>query len=192
MSESIAVIGVGNVAVDVARVLAVPVSHLHPTDVPTDVLDALAASAVREVHLIGRRGPEHAKFTTKELRELGELDGVTAVADAADLPPAEPDRERHVAANLAVIEGWVGRVPSAGDRVIQAHFWRRPTEILGTERVEAIRLESSRPDGTGETLDLPVQAVVRAVGYRSLPLPGVPFDEDSAVVSNDDDRSRDR
>ena len=74
-----------------------------------------AASAVREVHLIGRRGPEHGKFTTKELRELGELDGVTAVAEADDLPAADPDRERHVAANLAVIEGWVGS-PTVPDR----------------------------------------------------------------------------
>ena len=183
--ESVAVIGVGNVAVDVARVLAVPAAHLHPTDVPTDVLAALAASSVREVHLIGRRGPEHGKFTTKELRELGELDGVTAIAEAEDLPVDEPDRERHVAANLTVIASWVGREPKAGDRVIRAHFWRRPVEILGNDSVEAIRLESSRPDGAGEVLDLPVQAVVRAVGYRSLPLPGIPFDDDNAVVRND-------
>ena len=184
--ESVAVIGVGNVAVDVARVLAVPVAHLHPTDVPADVLEALRGSAVREVHLIGRRGPEHGKFTTKELRELGELDGVTAVSDPADLPADDPDRERHVAANVAVIAGWVGREPADDHRLIEAHFWRRPTEILGTDRVEAIRLESSRPDGSGETLDLPVQAVVRAVGYRCLPLPGLPFDDDNAVVRNDE------
>ena len=184
--ESVAVIGVGNVAVDVARVLAVPVAHLHPTDVPADVLEALRGSAVREVHLIGRRGPEHGKFTTKELRELGELDGVTAVSDPDDLPADDPDRERHVAANLAVIASWVGREPADGHRLIEAHFWRRPVEILGTDRVEAIRLESSRPDGSGEALDLPVQAVVRAVGYRSLPLPGLPFDEDNAVVRNDE------
>ncbi len=183
--ESVAVIGVGNVAVDVARVLAVPVAHLHPTDVPADVLAALSASNVREVHVIGRRGPEHGKFTTKELRELGELDGVTAVAESADLPAESADRERHVAANLAVIEGWVGRVPDPEDRVIRAHFWRRPIAILGADRVEAIRLESSRPDGSGDTFDLPVQAVIRAVGYRSLPLPDIPFDGEHAVVRND-------
>jgi ferredoxin--NADP+ reductase len=137
------------------------------------------------VHLIGRRGPEFGKFTTKELRELGELDGVTAIAEAADLPADEEDRERHVAANLAVIAGWVGRAPDDGDRVIHAHFWRRPLAILGRDRVEAIRLEDTRPGGTGETTELPVQAVVRAVGYRSLPLPGLPFDDDRAVVRND-------
>ena len=183
--ESVAVIGVGNVAVDVARVLAVPVEHLHPTDVPADVLEALRASTVREVHLIGRRGPEYGKFTTKELRELGELAGVTAVAEAADLPADEPDRERHVAANLAVLEGWVGRQPSPGDRAIRAHFWQRPVEILGSDRVEGIRLEGSRPEGPHEITELTVQAVVRAVGYRSLPLPGVPFDDEAAVVRND-------
>jgi ferredoxin--NADP+ reductase len=184
-AESVAVIGVGNVAVDVARVLAVAVSHLRPTDVPPAVLDALAASAVRTVHLIGRRGPEFGKFTTKELRELGELEGVTAIAEAEDLPPAEADRERHVAANLAVIESWVGRVPAPDDRVIHAHFWRRPLAILGTERVEGIRLVDTSPAGTGAVEDLAVQAVVRAVGYRSLPVPGLPFDDERAVVRND-------
>ena len=153
---------------DVARVLAVPVAHLHPTDVPADVLEALRGSAVREVHLIGRRGPEHGKFTTKELRELGELDGVTAVSDPDDLPADDPDRERHVAANLAVIATWVGREPADDHRLIEAHFWRRPVEILGTDRVEAIRLESSRPDGAGDDAR-PARAGGRA--GRRLPQP---------------------
>ncbi len=183
--ESVAVIGVGNVAVDVARILAVPVAHLHDTDVPPTVYERLAESRVREVHLIGRRGPEFAKFTTKELRELGELDGVTAIAEAGDLPDPGMEHERHVAANLAAIESWVGRTPQTHDRVIRAHFWQRPTAILGETSVAGIRLESSRPGTPAAVTELPVQAVVRAVGYRSLPLPDLPFDEERAVISHD-------
>ncbi len=183
--EAVAVIGVGNVAVDVARVLAVPADHLTPTDVPDGVLEVLRRSRVKTVHLIGRRGPEHGKFTTKELRELGELDGVTAIADAEDMPEAAEDRERHVAANLVVLQSWVGRVPAVGDATIRARFWRRPVEIIGEDKVAGIRLQNNRPDAADDVIELPVQAVIRAVGYRSVALPGLPFDEDKAVVSND-------
>ncbi len=185
--EAVAVIGVGNVAVDVARVLAVPADHLTPTDVPDDVLEVLRASTVKTVYLIGRRGPEHGKFTTKELRELGELDGVTAVADAGDMPEAADGRERHVAANLVVLQSWVGRTPAEGDSTIRAKFWRRPIEIVGDDddRVTGIRLQDNHPGAADDVIELSVQAVVRAVGYRSVALPGLPFDEDNAVVSND-------
>ncbi len=184
-AKAVAVIGAGNVAVDVARVLAVSHAHLHATDVPIDVLTALEHSSVEEVHLIARRGPEFGRFTTKELRELGELEGVTAISDARDLPAPGQEWERHVAANLAVIESWVDRAPRAGDRVIRTHFWQRPVEILGVDRVTGLRLQRSRPEDSGAFTELPVQAVVRAVGYRSLAPPGVPFDDDAAVVRHD-------
>lgn len=183
--DAVAVIGVGNVAVDVARVLAVPVEHLVATDVPTDVLEVLRASRVKTVHLIGRRGPEHGKFTTKELRELGELDGVTAVADTEDMPEDADDRERRVAANLVVLQSWVGKVPAENDATLHVQFWRRPIEIVGDDKVTAIRLRDNRPDASDDIIELPVQAVIRAVGYRSVALPGLPFDEDNAVVAND-------
>jgi ferredoxin/flavodoxin---NADP+ reductase len=199
-AESVAVIGVGNVAVDVARILAREPHELRETDVSQPVLDALMASKVREVHMIGRRGPAQAKFTTKELRELGELPGVDVVVETgeADLDAFDPTGEsarlaaqdRHVRGNYAVIKDWAERRPSGSGRRLTVRFWLRPVEIHGTERVSALTLERTRLDaagkliGTGETETLDVQMVLRSVGYQSVPLPGVPFDERSSIVPN--------
>src|SRR6201982_4041946 len=210
-AESVAVIGVGNVAVDVARILARDPDELHTTDVPQPVLDALHASKVREVHMIGRRGPAHAKFTTKELRELGERPGVELVvhADEADLNAfdlagegvAMAESDRRVRGNLVAITKWAqdGAAPSSPStppastghaRRLTVRFWLRPTEVLGTERVEGTTLERTsisadgKFGGTGEFETLDAQMVLRSVGYQSVPLPGVPFDTRASVVSN--------
>jgi ferredoxin--NADP+ reductase len=204
-AESVAVIGVGNVAVDVARILARDPNELHATDVPQPVLDALHASKVREVHMIGRRGPAHAKFTTKELRELGELPGVEVVVhgDEADLNAFDlagegvtlVESDRRVRGNLVAITKWAqGAAPepaaSGHSRRLTIRFWLRPTEILGTERVEGITLERTaisadgKLGGTGEFETLDAQIVLRSVGYQSVPLPGVPFDPRASVVPN--------
>src|SRR5215470_2280999 len=203
-ADAVAVIGVGNVAVDVARILVRDPAELRDTDVSQPVLDALTASKVREVHMIGRRGPAQAKFTTKELRELGELDGVEIAVGPgeADLDAFDPtggsarlaETDRHVRGNYTVIAGWAAREPSAAPRRLSVRFWLRPVEILGTDRVTGLRVERTRLDadgrftGTGETQDIPVQMVLRSVGYQSVPLPGVPFDERSAVVPNEEGR----
>src|SRR5689334_7354315 len=204
-AESVALIGVGNVAVDVARILARDPDELHTTDVPQPVLDALHASKVREVHMIGRRGPAHAKFTTKELRELGELPGVELVvhADEADLNAfdlagqgvAMAESDRRVRGNLVAITKWAQDAAEAPastghSRRLTVRFWLRPTEILGTERVEGITLERTsisadgKFGGTGEFETLDAQMVLRSVGYQSVPLPGVPFDTRASVVPN--------
>jgi ferredoxin/flavodoxin---NADP+ reductase len=205
-AESVAVIGVGNVAVDVARILARDPAELHATDVPQPVLDALYASKVREVHMIGRRGPAYAKFTTKELRELGELPGVEVVvhADEADLnafdasgeSAALVESDRRVRGNLVAISKWAqgGGVaepaPSGHARRLVVRFWLKPAEILGTERVGGLTLERTAIDasgalgGTGKFETLDVQMVLRSVGYQSVPLPGVPFDQRASVVPN--------
>jgi len=199
-AESVAVIGVGNVAVDVARILARPPEDLAGTDVSQPVLDALMASKVREVHVIGRRGPAQAKFTTKELRELGGLDGVDLVVgdgeadlDAFDLT-GEGARlamtDRHVRGNYTVIRDWAGRPAAGGARRLTLRFWLRPIEIHGPHRVSGLTLERTRLDasgrfvGTGELETLEVQMVLRSVGYQSVPLPGVPFHEASHTVPN--------
>jgi len=200
-AESVAVIGVGNVAVDVARILIRNPAELLETDVSQPVLDALVASKVREVHMIGRRGPAQAKFTTKELRELGELDGVDIVVGPgeADLDAFDPTGEsarlaqadRHVRGNYAVISGWAGRTPAGAGRRLTVRFWLRPTEIQGRNDVEGLTLERTRLDesgrliGTGELETLDVQMVLRSVGYQSVPLAGVPFDERSSTVPNE-------
>src|SRR5215471_16429586 len=205
-AESVAVIGVGNVAVDVARILARDPAELHATDVPQPVLDALYASKVREVHMIGRRGPAYAKFTTKELRELGELPGVEIVvhADEADLNAFDSSGEsatlaeadRRVRGNLVAITKWAqgaatGPAPTGHSRRLIVRFWLRPVEILGTERVGGITLERTAIDadgkfgGTGQFETIDTQMVLRSVGYQSVPLPGVPFDPRASVVPNE-------
>ncbi|HEX4062374.1 MAG TPA: FAD-dependent oxidoreductase [Streptosporangiaceae bacterium] len=203
-AESVAVIGVGNVAVDVARILVRDPAELRGTDVPQPVLEALMASKVREVHMIGRRGPAQAKFTTKELRELGDLPGVDVVVQPgeADLDAFDPTggsaelavSDRHVRGNYKVISGWAGRAPAGSGRRLTLRFWLRPVEIAGADRVSGLVLERTRLDdagkftGTGELETLPVGMVMRSVGYQSVPLAGVPFDEKAYVVPNLDGR----
>src|SRR5215475_8514283 len=147
-AESVAVIGVGNVAVDVARILARDVTELEETDVPEPVLAALRASKVREVHVIGRRGPAYAKFTTKELRELGELPGVSVSVDPAELDlngfdlsgesASLAESDRRVRGNLVAMRSWLPApgAPDAPDalagpgRRLRLRFWLRPVDIL--------------------------------------------------------------
>jgi len=154
--------------------------------------------------MIGRRGPAQAKFTTKELRELGELEGVDVVVGdgEADLDAFDPTGEssrlatsdRHVRGNYAVIRDWAARSAAGGARRLTVRFWLKPAEIHGPDRVSALTLERTRLDdtgrltGTGSLETLPVQLVLRSVGYQSVPLPGVPFDERSSIVPNADGR----
>ena len=203
-AQAVAVIGVGNVAVDVARILAKTAAELSGTDVPEPVLAVIGASNIREIHMIGRRGPAQAKFTTKELRELGELAGADIAVDPfeADLDAFDPtgessrlaESDRRVRGNVAVIRDWAGRAPQGRPRRLSVRFWLRPVEIMGTERVTGLRLERTRLDesgrvvGTGEHEVLQVQMVLRSVGYQCVPLPGVPFDERSATVPNAEGR----
>lgn len=181
----VAVVGVGNVALDVARILLRDPEELSPTDIPQHVLIALRASAVTDVHLLGRRGPQHAKFSTKELRELGELSGVAVVVDDGQLPDSPPEGATPVATrNLEVLRTWAARGPSGARRRLHLHFGARPVEILGADRVSGLRLERTSADGvgTGETWDLPVQSVLRSVGYRGTAPDGIPFDERTSTI----------
>src|SRR5579875_3746140 len=199
-AESVAVIGVGNVAVDVARILIRDPAELRGTDVPQPVLEALMASKVREVHMIGRRGPAQAKFTTKELRELGELSGVDVIVHEAeaDLDRFDPTggsaqlatTDRHVKGNYKVISGWAGREPEGHARRLTLRFWLRPVELVGEQHVRQAVLERTTLDGdgrftgTGELETLDASMVLRSVGYQSVPLAGVPFEERNATVPN--------
>jgi ferredoxin--NADP+ reductase len=207
-AESVAVIGVGNVAVDVARILARDPAELEETDIPEPVMDVLRASKVREVHVIGRRGPAQAKFTTKELRELGELGGVTVSCDPAELDleagydasgesVALAAADRRVRGNLVAMNKWNETAPAGGPvRQLRLRFWLRPGEIEGTAdgTVRALRVERTRLsengtfEGTGEFETIDAQLVLRSVGYQSVPLPGVPFDTRSYTVPNADGR----
>jgi ferredoxin/flavodoxin---NADP+ reductase len=197
--EEVAVIGVGNVAVDVVRILAKTAGELRDTDIPENVIEALSASKVRKIHLIGRRGPAQAKFTTKEARELGELGNATIHIRPADMDldaasAAEAEADRHIRGNLKAMHPWTAEPAGERPRHIDLRFWLAPAEIIGTGRVEGLRLErttlseAGRVLGTGEYETLPVGMVLRSVGYQSVPLAGVPFDARSATIPHEHGR----
>ncbi|GII60540.1 NADP oxidoreductase [Sphaerisporangium krabiense] len=186
----VAVIGVGNVAVDVVRVLAKSADELRATDVPQEVLARLAKSQVTGIHMIGRRGPEHAKFTLKELRELGELANCDVLVRPDEAGGGETGGlPRQIRGNVEVLRSWSARAAAGRPRRLEVRFWLRPVEILGTSRVEALRLERTRlvdgrVVGTGEYETIRVGMVLRSVGYQSVALPGVPFDTATMTVPN--------
>ncbi len=179
-TASVVVVGAGNVALDVARLLAKPVDLLHETDMPQAVLERLAVSRVSDVHVVCRRGPEHAKFTAKELRELGELDGVATeihgeVPDPEGAPPL-------VAANLRALRALAGRDVDGRVRTVHFHFWRSPRAVLGTSSVEAVELDVVGSDGATETIEAGL--LVRSVGHLSAPVESLPYDEELGRVPN--------
>ncbi|MFD3774542.1 FAD-dependent oxidoreductase [Streptomyces sp. NPDC058612] len=190
--ESAVVVGAGNVAVDVTRILARGAAELAPTDMPQPALGALAESGVRAVAMVARRGPSQAKFTTKELRELGTLPGVDARVEPAELAldPAYADPGAAAALpavarrNVEALRGWAEGGATGAPRAITLRFYLRPSEVLGGPdgRVTGVRFERTAPDGlggvtgTGTYEDVPAQLVLRSVGYRGVPLAGLPFD----------------
>ncbi|MFD5411225.1 FAD-dependent oxidoreductase [Streptomyces nojiriensis] len=196
--DAAVVVGAGNVAVDVTRILARGRAELEPTDMPQPALGALAESGVRGVAMVARRGPSQGRFTTKELRELGTLPGVDAWADPAELaldpvyldPAAAAALPAVARRNLEVLRGWAGEAPGAGPRRIALRFYLRPVEILGGPdgRVTGMRFERTAPDGrggvtgTGVHEDIEAQLVLRSVGYQGVPLPGLPFDPARGTV----------
>jgi ferredoxin--NADP+ reductase len=196
-AQSVAVIGNGNVALDVARVLAKHAEDLLPTEIPANVYEGLAASPVTDVHVFGRRGPTSVKFTPLELRELGELRDVDMILHDEDFDYDEQAKAA-VAGNKQVfvidkvLNQWRQRETGQASRRLHLHFFAKPLELVddGTGRVGAIRYERTAPDGeggvtgTGEIREIPVQAAYRAVGYFGSPLPGIPFDEKFGVIPN--------
>ncbi|MFF8535760.1 FAD-dependent oxidoreductase [Streptomyces sp. NPDC015532] len=193
-ARSAVVIGVGNVAVDVTRILARTAPELSPTDIPEAALGALAASAVTEISMVGRRGPSQARFTTKELRELGGLPEAGISVDEAELaldpayldPSGLPAAQRR---NVEVLRGWAAAAPQGRPRLIRPRFFLRPVELLADSgRVGAVRFERTVPDGTGGVRgtgrfeDIEAQLVLRSVGYRGIPLDGMPFDAARGTV----------
>lgn len=194
-AREIAVIGNGNVALDVARMLVKHPDDLLPTEMPGNVEAGLRSSPVSDVHVFGRRGPANVKFTPLELRELGEVRDVDMIVHDEDFDYDDQARTA-IAANKQVmvmdriLQGWRKREVGDASRRLHFHWWARPVEILGDGRVEAIRWERTEPDGrggargTGEFREQSVQAVYRAVGYFGSPVPGIPFDAVHGVIPN--------
>ena len=191
------VIGNGNVAVDVARMLALTKDELDPTDTTDAAIDAIADSGIEEIVMVGRRGPAQAAFTTPELIELGELAGADVIVDASDLDGAEP-KDTNAQRNLEVLREYAQHTPSGKPRRIVLRFFRSPVAILGDERVTGIELvrntldENERAVPTDETEMLDCDIVFRSVGYRGVALPGIPFDDAGGVIPNDRGRVADR
>jgi ferredoxin--NADP+ reductase len=195
------VVGNGNVALDVARILALPRETLAATDVADHALDALEASSIEEVVVLGRRGPAQAAFTTPELIELSELAAADVIVDPGDtvLDPASErmveEADNATKKKVEILRGYAANEPHGHSRRIVLRFFASPLEIVGSERVEGVRVGRTelveQEDGSlraiiTETEELiPAQLVFRSVGYRGIPIPGVPFDERSATIPND-------
>ncbi|MGD1254428.1 FAD-dependent oxidoreductase [Mycobacterium seoulense] len=192
------VVGNGNVALDVARILVTDPDVLGVTDIADHALDSLRPCGVEEVVILGRRGPLQTAFTTLELRELGDLEGVDVIVDPAQLEGITDEDEaaadKTTKLNIKVLRDYAARAPRPGHRRIVFRFMTSPIEIKGEGRVERIVLgrnelvtdENGRVSAkdTGEREELPVQLVVRSVGYRGVPTPGLPFDDKSATIPN--------
>ena len=191
-ATDVAVLGNGNVALDVARMLAKHVEDLMPTDIPANVAGGLAGSAVTDVHVFGRRGPGDIKFTPIELRELGEVPDVDVIVYPEDFDDADTAAtgSNQLKVMSRTLRGWLDREPTGASRRLHLHFAHAPIEIVGDGRVEGIRFartiraDYGRYESTGEIIEYPVQAVYRAVGYFGSPLSGVPFDDTRGVIPN--------
>lgn len=193
--QGVAVVGMGNVAVDVTRILSKSAEELGRTDIADHALKVLAQSQVKDVYMLGRRGPAQAKFTTKELRELGELSEADIVVRAEELEldarsAASIANDPPMLKNLEVLREFAARPLGGKPRRIHLRFLVSPVEILGQDRVQGIRLERNRLDenlnavGTGVFERLEVGMVLRSVGYRGVALPDVPFDSRRGVIPN--------
>jgi ferredoxin/flavodoxin---NADP+ reductase len=194
------VVGNGNVAMDVARMLALAPAELEGTDVADHALEALRASGVRDITLLGRRGPAQVAFTNPELLEMGELERAdleVAYGELDDLSAAWlADQDRTAHRNVEILAEYAERPPSGKPITVRFRFLASPVELLGDAegRVRGVRIErnaiAAREDGTlaargtGTFEELPAQLVFRSIGYRGVPLPGIPFDADRGLIRN--------
>ena len=196
-AQSVAVIGVGNVGLDVARILAKTGDELKVTEISDNVYDSLKENKATEVHVFGRRGPAQVKFTPQELKELDHSPTINVVVDPEDIDydgASEEARRASKSQDLVcqILEQYAIREPKDAPHTLQIHLFENPVEVLQKDgKVVGLRTERTALDGnggvngTGEFKDWPVQAVYRAVGYKSDPIDGVPFDDAKHVIPND-------
>ncbi len=202
--EVAVIIGQGNVAIDVCRILAKTVDELRHTDITARALDCLATSRIREIHLVGRRGPAQAKFTTKEFRELGALADCDPVVDPADLALnaeslAELADKRGAVGkkNLEVLQGFVDRPQRGARRRVFLRFLLSPVELGSGTHLDRVVFERNRlqgrpfeqsAQGTGSRLELAAGLLFRSIGYRGTAIPGVPFDPKPGIIPTRESR----
>jgi ferredoxin/flavodoxin---NADP+ reductase len=201
--ERAVVVGAGNVALDVLRMLALTRDELEPTDATDASIEAIAGSSLRELVMLARRGPAQAAFTTPELKELGELAGADVDVDPAQLEldavsEASLERDTNARRNVEVLRGFAAREPAGKPKTIRLRFCVSPVAILGDERVEAVEVVGNQlvEDGRGglravpteERETIPCGLVFRSVGYHGVALPDVPFDERRGTLPNEGGR----
>ena len=195
-AEKVAVLGNGNVALDVARMLAKQPDDLLSTDIPANVYEGLKASPVTDVHVFGRRGPASIKFSPIELRELGEVNDLDIVLYDEDFPDGWFDEDAEGVTNqhrvmARVMESWREREQTGAKRRLHLHFWSKPVAITGENgKVSGMQFERTtaaadgKVIGTGEIRTYPLQAIYRAIGYWGSELPEVPFNHEHGVIRN--------
>jgi len=200
--QHVAVLGAGNVALDVARILAKHADDLLPTDVPANVYDVLKQNPVTDVHVFARRGPAQVKFSPLELRELGHVPDVDVIVYPEDFEFDEGSMAAIHSSNqtkqvVKTLTDWTLKEPEdlSASRRIHLHFLHKPVEVLGEDgKVVGLRTERTALNGdgnvtgTGQTEDWAVQAVYRAVGYFGSPLVDIPFDDVAGVIPNREGR----
>jgi ferredoxin--NADP+ reductase len=198
--ERAVVVGNGNVAMDVTRILVTSPEALARTDIADHALERLRQSKVREVVVLGRRGAAQASFTTPEIRELGRLEGVDVVVDPRNLEldpasQAEMEEDRTARANLKILHDYAARPGGAAPRRIVLRFLASPVEIIGADGgISALTIEQNelvvdangalRSKGTGQLETIQAGLVLRSIGYRSVPIEGVPFDHATSTINN--------
>jgi len=194
-TESVVVIGIGNVAVDVARVLVKTPEEMAATDLMDHAAAIIHKSPIKHVYMMGRRGPLHAQFTNVELREMGHLKDAAAVVDPAQLPEAIPEEAkkefserqlRLIQRNIDTLKDFAKIAPGGRTKRVHFVFFANPVEILGGERVTGVRFEKTRVDGgraigTGEFFEIACGLVIPAIGYYSHPIPDLPFKDGKAI-----------
>jgi ferredoxin--NADP+ reductase len=207
-SRRAVIVGNGNVALDVARMLALTPEELAGTDTADHALKALASSQVEEIVVLGRRGPAQAAYTNAELRELGELTDADVLVEPAELELDEHSRDTvgsddvdaRVKANVELLREYAATAPKGRSRRIVLRYLVSPVEILGTDRVEALRVVHNelvgvdgavapRPTDRVETIETGL--ILRSIGYVGRPIAGVPFDESRGTIQNEEGRVTD-
>lgn len=198
--EAVAIIGQGNVAADVCRILTKPVDQLRTSDIAEHALDELSRSRVRDIYVIGRRGPAQAKFTTKELRELTAISDSVATVDPSDLSlgsACQTELSDHTnaaaAKNLEIFRSISVNSPGSAKRTIHFRFYASPVELLGMQRVQQLSLVRNALQGpafsqvaipSGAIQNLSCGLVFRSIGYQGSPMPGLPFDFSRGILPN--------
>lgn len=205
LSQPVAVIvGHGNVALDLARMLAKPVDLLRKTDIAEHALEALASSRVTDIHVVGRRGPAQASFTSQELNEIGNIPGCAISVDAHDLDLNEASRteaadkmSRNIVKNLEILRRFASSVANDAARRIHFHFFKSPIEVLGAVRVQGVRLAKTVLEGppfkqvarnTDECEEIACGLLMRSIGYRGARIEGLPFDDVRGVLPHEHGR----